>query len=137
VIPNLERRYKETDFAGVREELAKYISNKDLPGLRGQPPARGSAHVKVGGETIYSVSGKSLKEGLGFFRQLKLDGSRAQIRRPHRQGNHQPGRFLNDVGLEYLSTGPLRRNPLRRRGAAHPPGLADRLGPDRRDVRAR
>ena len=103
VIPNLERRYKETDSQMVREELAKYISHKTCPSCEGSRLREEARNVRVGGETIYKVSGKSLKDGLGFFEQLKLEGHKAQIaeRIVKEIGNRM--RFLNDVGLDYLS----------------------------------
>jgi len=103
VIPNLERRYKETDSVVVREELAKYISNKTCPECQGSRLREEARNVKVGGETIYSVSGKSLKEGMGFFKQLKLEGARAQIADRIVKEIASRITFLNDVGLEYLS----------------------------------
>ena len=103
VIPNLERRYKETDSLVVREELAKYISNKACPDCGGSRLREEARNVKVGGETIYGVSGKSLKEGLGFFRQLVLEGNKAQIADKIVSEIASRMSFLNDVGLEYLS----------------------------------
>ncbi|HEX4326487.1 MAG TPA: excinuclease ABC subunit UvrA [Burkholderiales bacterium] len=103
VIPNLERRYKETDSVVVREELAKYISNKTCPDCQGSRLREEARNVTVGGETIYSVSGKSLKEGMGFFQKLKLEGSRAQIADRIVKEIASRITFLNDVGLDYLS----------------------------------
>ncbi len=103
VIPNLERRYKETDSQTVREELAKYISNKTCPDCKGSRLREEARNVRVGGETIYSVSGKSLKEGLGFFKQLVLDGHKAQIAERIVKEIGARMSFLNDVGLDYLS----------------------------------
>jgi excinuclease ABC subunit A len=103
VIPNLERRYKETDSIVVREELAKYISNKTCPTCEGSRLREEARNVKVGGETIYGVSGKPLKEGLGFFQQLKLEGARAQIADKIVKEISSRMSFLNDVGLDYLS----------------------------------
>ena len=103
VIPNLERRYKETDSQTVREELAKYISHKTCPDCAGSRLREEARNVRVGGETIYSVSGKSLKEGLGFFTQLVLDGHKAQIAERIVKEIGARMRFLNDVGLDYLS----------------------------------
>jgi excinuclease ABC subunit A len=103
VIPNLERRYKETDSVVVREELAKYISNKTCPTCEGSRLREEARNVKVGGETIYGVSGKPLKEGLGFFQQLKLEGARAQIADKIVKEISSRMSFLNDVGLDYLS----------------------------------
>jgi len=103
VIPNLERRYKETDSVVVREELAKYISNKTCPDCQGSRLREEARNVKVGGETIYSVSGKPLKEGLGFFKNLALEGNKAQIADKIVKEIASRMSFLNDVGLEYLS----------------------------------
>ena len=103
VIPNLERRYKETDSQMVREELAKYISNKTCPDCAGSRLREEARNVRVGGETIYSVSGKSLKDGLGFFRGLVLDGHKAQIAERIVKEIAARMNFLNDVGLDYLS----------------------------------
>ena len=103
VIPNLERRYKETDSQVVREELAKYISNRACPACDGSRLREEARNVRVGGETIYAVSGKSLKEGLGFFRQLTLEGNKAQIADKIVKEIANRMSFLNDVGLEYLS----------------------------------
>ncbi len=103
VIPNLERRYKETDSLVVREELSKYISNKACPDCGGSRLREEARNVKVGGETIFGVSGKSLKEGLGFFRQLVLEGNKAQIADKIVSEIASRMSFLNDVGLEYLS----------------------------------
>ncbi|HEY4375419.1 MAG TPA: excinuclease ABC subunit UvrA [Burkholderiales bacterium] len=103
VIPNLERRYKETDSVVVREELAKYISNKTCPTCEGSRLREEARNVTVGGETIYGVSGKSLKEGMGFFQKLKLEGSRAQIADRIVKEIASRITFLNDVGLDYLS----------------------------------
>ncbi len=103
VIPNLERRYKETDSQMVREELAKYISNKTCPSCEGSRLREEARNVRVGGETIYKVSGKSLKDGLGFFKQLSLEGHKAQIAERIVKEISARMSFLNDVGLDYLS----------------------------------
>jgi excinuclease ABC subunit A len=103
VIPNLERRYKETDSVVVREELAKFISNKTCPDCQGSRLREEARNVRVGGETIYHVSGKPLKEGLGFFKQLALTGNKAQIADKIVKEIASRMTFLNDVGLDYLS----------------------------------
>ena len=103
VIPNLERRYKETDSLVVREELAKFISNKSCPDCGGSRLREEARNVLVGGETIFNVSAKSLKEGLGFFTALALTGAKAQIADRIVKEIASRMTFLNDVGLEYLS----------------------------------
>ena len=103
VIPNLQRRYKETDSLVVREELAKYVSNKSCPECDGSRLRQEARNVLVGGEAIYTVSGKSLKDGLGFFKALALTGAKAQIADRIIKEIASRMTFLNDVGLEYLS----------------------------------
>jgi excinuclease ABC subunit A len=103
VIPNLERRYKETDSIVVREELAKYINRKPCPECDGTRLRREARHVKVGGMPIYQVSALPLREAAAFFRALALPGQKAQI--AERIVNEIAARlsFLVNVGLEYLA----------------------------------
>jgi excinuclease ABC subunit A len=103
VIPNLERRYKETDSIVVREELGKYRNVKPCPaceGTRLKPEAR---NVKVEDRAIYEVSALPLREGLAFFRRLQLPGAKRAI--AERIVNEIAARlaFLVDVGLDYLT----------------------------------
>ena len=107
VIPNLERRYKETDSVVVREELAKYINRKTCPECEGTRLRREARHVKVGppgGErAIYEVSALPLRESLDFFRALALPGHKAGV--AERIVSEIAARlsFLVNVGLDYLS----------------------------------
>src|SRR5205085_519031 len=103
IIPNLERRYRETDSVMVREELAKYLNSKPCPecgGTRLKPVAR---HVKVGGRAIYEVSNWPLKEAVEFFRALRLEGQRQAIADKIVKEIVSRLQFLNNVGLDYLS----------------------------------
>src|SRR5262245_60495907 len=68
VIPNLERRHKETDSIVVREELAKYLNTRPCPVCEGTRLKREARHVKVDERAIYEVSGLPLAEVLGFLR---------------------------------------------------------------------
>jgi excinuclease ABC subunit A len=107
IIPNLERRYKETDSIVVREELAKYLNVKPCPACGGTRLRTEARNVKVGARgderPIYELSGLPLKEGLAFFRKLILPGHRQAI--AERIVNEIVSRlqFLVNVGLEYLS----------------------------------
>jgi excinuclease ABC subunit A len=107
VVPNLERRYRETDSVVVREELAKYINHKPCPACEGTRLKREARHVKVGPKgaerAIYEVSALPLREGLEFFRGLALPGQKAQI--AERIVGEIAARlsFLVNVGLDYLS----------------------------------
>ena len=103
VLPNLERRYKETDSLVVREELAKFLNTKACPVCEGTRLRLEARHVKVGDQAIYEVSAIPLKQELEFFRGLKLEGSKQAI--AEKIVNEIVARlsFLNNVGLDYLS----------------------------------
>ncbi|MEO8849181.1 MAG: excinuclease ABC subunit UvrA, partial [Casimicrobiaceae bacterium] len=103
IVPNLERRYRETDSQMVREELAKYLNNKPCPECGGTRLKRDARHVKVGGRAIYEISGWPLKQSSAFFAELKLDGQRAAIADKIVKEILSRLTFLNNVGLDYLS----------------------------------
>jgi excinuclease ABC subunit A len=107
IIPNLERRYRETDSVMVREELAKYLNDKPCPECNGTRLKREARHVKVGaaGEAraIYEVSAWPLKDTAAFFSRLVLDGHKAAIADKIVKEIVSRLAFLNNVGLDYLS----------------------------------
>lgn len=107
IIPNLERRYRETDSVMVREELAKYLNNKPCPMCAGTRLKREARHVKVGPadnqRTIFELSHLPLKEAQAFFAALTLTGQRAQIADKIIKEVVSRLQFLNNVGLDYLS----------------------------------
>ncbi|MBB5216265.1 excinuclease ABC subunit UvrA [Parapusillimonas granuli] len=112
VIPNLERRWRETDSSAVREELGKYRHTKVCPdchGSRLRPEAR---HVLIGNEVregerrgcaIYEVESLSLSACLDWFRALELTGARKEIAERIVREIEARLEFLNNVGLSYLS----------------------------------
>ncbi|HTQ73385.1 MAG TPA: excinuclease ABC subunit UvrA [Burkholderiales bacterium] len=103
VLPNLERRYKETDSLVVREELAKFLNARSCPACEGTRLRLEARHVKVGDKAIYEVSAIPLRLELEFFRGLKLEGAKQAI--AEKIVNEIVARlsFLNNVGLDYLS----------------------------------
>lgn len=103
IIPNLERRYRETDSVMVREELAKYLNAKPCPECDGTRLRSEARHVKVGGRPIYEVSNWPLKETGEFFGQLRLEGQRQAIADKIVKEILSRLQFLNNVGLDYLS----------------------------------
>ena len=107
IIPNLERRYRETDSVMVREELAKYLNNKPCPECAGTRLRREARHVKVGlidnQKSIFEVSHLPLKEAQLFFSELVLTGQRAQIADKIVREVVNRLQFLNNVGLDYLA----------------------------------
>ncbi|SOE52670.1 Excinuclease ABC subunit A [plant metagenome] len=132
VIPNLERRWRETDSPAVREELGKYRAIRTCPdcgGSRLRPEAR---HVRIGddepgsylpratlaspgsriekeargresGLAIYEVEAMPLSDCLAWFRKLALTGARQEIAERIVREIEARLAFLNNVGLNYLS----------------------------------
>ena len=109
VIPNFERRFKETDSATVREELARYQQPKACPECDGTRLRREARNVKlhdaVSGDTraIYEIGHATLAEAHAYFAQLRLVGAKAEIAAKVVNEIRSRLRFLNDVGLNYLS----------------------------------
>nr|WP_231638268.1 excinuclease ABC subunit UvrA [Piscinibacter sakaiensis] len=113
ILPNLARRYKETDSAAVREDLARYQSARPCPDCEGTRLRREARHVFLQsvedqaagrrGEPIYRVEHFTLRDCLGYFDGLALRGAKAEIGDKVVREIRSRLRFLNDVGLNYLS----------------------------------
>ncbi|HEV7929845.1 MAG TPA: excinuclease ABC subunit UvrA, partial [Nitrosospira sp.] len=103
IIPNLERRYKETDSVAVREELAKYLNSQLCPECAGTRLRREARHVRVGGQAIYEINALPLKEAKTFFDQVTLTGHKHAIAEKIVKEICSRILFLNNVGLDYLS----------------------------------
>ncbi|HVF63534.1 MAG TPA: excinuclease ABC subunit UvrA [Casimicrobiaceae bacterium] len=107
IVPNLERRYRETDSMMVREELAKYLNDKPCPECHGTRLKREARHVKIGdgvnARAIFEISSLALKETSAFFAKLKLGGHKAAIADKIVKEIISRVAFLNNVGLDYLS----------------------------------
>jgi len=103
VIPNLERRYRETDSVVVREELAKLRNIRACPDCGGARLRREARHVKIADKTLQEVSAWPLKRTLDFFKNLKLQGSRGEVAARIVREIASRLEFLVNVGLEYLS----------------------------------
>jgi excinuclease ABC subunit A len=103
ILPNLERRFRETDSAAVKEELAKYLNNRACPDCGGARLRREARHVLVAGRSIQDVSAMPLKDAQPFFEALQLPGNRQAIADKILREIANRIRFLNDVGLDYLS----------------------------------
>jgi excinuclease ABC subunit A len=107
IIPNLERRYRETDSAAVREELAKYQNNQPCPACAGTRLRREARFVRIGADGdargIYEISGWPLRDALGYFQTLRLEGSKREIADKVIKEIVARLMFLNNVGLDYLS----------------------------------
>jgi len=105
VVPNLERRYRETDSIVVREELAKLISLQACPDCGGARLRREARHVRIADETLHNISSLPLARTVAFFKDLKLQGAKAQIAERIVREIANRLEFLVNVGLDYLSLG--------------------------------
>ncbi|HEY1999535.1 excinuclease ABC subunit UvrA [Paraburkholderia sp.] len=107
IIPNLERRYRETDSVAVREELAKYQNNQPCPACAGTRLRREARFVRIGADGdargIFEISGWPLRDALGYFQTLRLEGSKREIADKVVKEIVARLMFLNNVGLDYLS----------------------------------
>src|SRR6185369_2768650 len=79
ILPNLERRYRETDSAAVKEELAKYLNTRACPDCGGTRLRLEARNVRVAGYNIHAVSSMPLKEAQPFFEKLQLPGAKQAI----------------------------------------------------------
>ncbi len=117
VITNFERRYRETDSTAVREELARYRSLQACPDCRGTRLREEARHVYLVGaahegtdaldrsnrKAIYEISKSTLRESFEYFNTLKMQGAKAEIADKVVREIGLRLKFLNDVGLNYLS----------------------------------
>ncbi len=107
VIPNMARRYRETDSLAVREELARYRAMQPCTECAGTRLRSEARHVKIGegaqARAIYEVSRGTLRESFEYFDGLKLRGAKAEIADKVIREIGLRLKFLNDVGLNYLS----------------------------------
>ena len=107
IIPNMQRRYRETDSPVVREELARYRSSQTCADCQGSRLRTEARHVRLGegpqAQAIYQVSHLTLQEAQDYFEGLHLQGSKADIAGKVVREIASRLRFLNDVGLSYLS----------------------------------
>ncbi len=103
VIPNLERRYRETESVAVREELAKYLSNQPCPDCGGTRLNRAARNVFVVERSLPELARLAVSDALSFSAELKLDGWRGEIASKIIKEIGERLRFLSDVGLDYLT----------------------------------
>ena len=107
IIPNMTRRYRETDSQLVREDLARYRSTQPCTSCHGTRLKRDARHVRIGegaqARAIYEISHVTLGEAQSYFQDLKLQGAKADIADKVVREIASRLKFLNDVGLNYLS----------------------------------
>ena len=103
VIPNMERRYRETESTVVRDELAKYLGTRACESCGGARLNRAARNVFVAGETLPALAALPIRAARDFFTRIALGGARAEIAKRILREISQRLQFLVDVGLDYLS----------------------------------
>ncbi len=103
VIPNLERRYRETDSQGVREELAKLLANKKCDTCHGSRLNEAARHVFVTDKRLPDLTQLSIQNSHTFFQNLHLSGHKEEIASKIVKEINLRLQFLINVGLDYLS----------------------------------
>ena len=103
VIPNMQRRYHETESNSVREELAKYHTVRECPDCDGARLNEASRHVFIGQTNLPTVTDMPVGEVKQFFEQLTLPGKRGEIASKIVSEIGERLTFLVNVGLDYLT----------------------------------
>lgn len=103
ILPNMERRYRETDSNVVREELAKYLNTRPCPDCDGTRLTKSSRHVFVAEKSLPEVTSLPVGRAQQFFADLTLEGHRGEIAVKIVKEISQRLDFLVNVGLDYLS----------------------------------
>ena len=103
LIPNLERRYRETDSRWSREEIGRYMNFQPCPECGGEKLNRASRSVKVGGLTLSQLTALSISKLRLFFLDLRMEGKKEIIARRILKEIVERLGFLENVGLSYLT----------------------------------
>jgi excinuclease ABC subunit A len=103
VIPNLKRRYKETESQTVKDALSKFMSTKPCSLCQGSRLNESARNVFIGEANISDLTRMNINEILSFFNQLKLIGSRGEIAKSVVKEIIDRLEFLSNVGLNYLN----------------------------------
>ncbi|MBZ0332117.1 excinuclease ABC subunit UvrA [Halomonas sp. ANAO-440] len=103
VLPNMQRRYRETESSMVREELARYIADQPCPSCHGSRLRLESRHVFIDERTLPQIVELPIGEAWDYFRQLTLPGRRGEIAEKIINEIHARLEFLVNVGLDYLN----------------------------------
>ncbi len=103
IIPNMERRYRETDSQSVREDLTKYMNTQHCPECDGARLRKSARHVFIDEKPLPEVGNIPVGELADYYENLHLEGSRGEIAEKVLKEIRDRLRFLVDVGLNYLN----------------------------------
>lgn len=103
IIPNMQRRFRETESSAVRDEMVKYFTDQACPDCQGQRLNTGARHVFVSNRSLPQITHLSIYDCLSFFKELKLEGNKGEIAEKIVKEISSRLQFLVNVGLNYLS----------------------------------
>lgn len=103
ILPNMERRYHETESQAVREDLAKYLTTARCPDCLGSRLKREARHVFIANQSLPQIAALPIEQSLAFFQTLELPGKRGEIATRILKELHDRLGFLVSVGLNYLT----------------------------------
>ncbi len=103
ILPNMKRRYRDTDSNVVREELAKYLTDTFCQTCEGKRLNKSARHVFINKITLPEIADLPIGEALEFFNKLKIKGSKGKIAEKITKEIKERLSFLVNVGLDYLS----------------------------------
>lgn len=103
IIPNMQRRYRETESMSVREDLSRYQANRSCEECQGARLRLEARHVFIENKNLSQITALSIENALAFFSQLSLSGQREKIASKINKEIEARLQFLVNVGLNYLS----------------------------------
>ncbi|WP_062268096.1 excinuclease ABC subunit UvrA [Endozoicomonas arenosclerae] len=103
IIPNFERRFRETESQSVREELSKYLSTQHCPSCKGTRLRQESRHVFIQEEALPDLVKLPVERALSYFEELSLPGQKGEIAEKILKEICDRLSFLVNVGLNYLT----------------------------------
>lgn len=103
IIPNMQRRYRESESGMIREELAKYLSSRPCQECHGTRLREEARHVFIDNKNLPEVTAYSIDKAYTFFKNLRLSGHKGEIAAKINKEIIERLGFLVNVGLDYLS----------------------------------
>lgn len=103
IIPNMERRYRETESEAVREELSKYLNTSKCPACNGTRLRASARSVFINDKPLPAISQMAVGHAYDYFKTLSLSGKRGQIAEKIVKEIRERLQFLVNVGLDYLT----------------------------------
>ncbi len=103
IIPNMQRRFRETESSAVREEMTKYFTDQPCPSCQGTRLNQGARHVFIGEQTLPDITSLSIFDCHTFFDSMQLEGHKGEIAEKIIKEISARLQFLVNVGLNYLS----------------------------------